>query len=44
MAPTMPSISLVAFVAAVIPLIVKRNLVYERKKKQDRTSIDVHGE
>ena len=29
----MPSISLVAFVAAVIPLIVKRNLVYERRRK-----------
>ena len=29
----MPSISLVAFVAAVIPLVVKRNLVYERRRK-----------
>ena len=30
----MPSISLVAFVVALVPLIVKRNLVYERRKKQ----------
>jgi DMSO/TMAO reductase YedYZ heme-binding membrane subunit len=29
----MPSISLVAFVATVIPLIVKRNLVYERRRR-----------
>jgi DMSO/TMAO reductase YedYZ heme-binding membrane subunit len=29
----MPSISLVAFVVAVIPLVVKRNLVYERREK-----------
>lgn len=33
----MPSISLVAFVAAVVPLIVKRNLVYERKKRKANT-------
>ena len=30
----MPSISLVAFVVALVPLIVKRNLVYERRKKE----------
>ena len=29
----MPSISLIAFIAAVIPLIVKRNLVYERRRR-----------
>jgi DMSO/TMAO reductase YedYZ heme-binding membrane subunit len=29
----MPSISLVAFVAAIIPLVVKRNLVYERRRQ-----------
>ena len=29
----MPSISLVAFIAAIIPLIVKRNLVYERRRR-----------
>lgn len=32
----MPSISLIACVAALVPLIVKRNLVYERRKKQTR--------
>jgi DMSO/TMAO reductase YedYZ heme-binding membrane subunit len=30
----LPSISLIAFVAAVIPLIVKRNLIYERQKRE----------
>ena len=29
----MPSISLLAFIAAVVPLVVKRNLVYERREK-----------
>ena len=29
----MPSISLLALIAAVVPLIVKLNLVYERKSK-----------
>ena len=33
----MPSISLIAFVAALVPLVVKRNLVYERRKKQTRS-------
>lgn len=32
----MPPISLVAFVATLVPLIVKRNLVFERKKKNLR--------
>jgi hypothetical protein len=29
----LPSISLLAFVAAVIPLIVRRKLMYERQKR-----------
>ena len=33
----MPSISLIAFVAALVPLVVKRNLVYERRKKQTKS-------
>ena len=33
----MPSISLLAFVAAIVPLIVKRNLLYERKEKRENT-------
>ena len=30
----MPSISLLAFIAAMVPLIVKRNLIYERQKRE----------
>jgi DMSO/TMAO reductase YedYZ heme-binding membrane subunit len=33
----MPSISLLAFVAAIVPLIVKRNLLYERKERRENT-------
>ena len=33
----MPSISLLAFMAAIVPLVVKRNLVYERKSKHQGT-------
>lgn len=33
----MPSISLIAFVAALVPLVVKRNLVYERQEKQTKS-------
>ena len=29
----MPTIRLLAFIAAVVPLVVKRNLVYERRRK-----------
>jgi len=30
----MPSISLLAFVAAVIPLVIRRKLMYERGKRE----------
>jgi len=33
----MPSISLLAFMAAIVPLVVKRNLLYERKKERENT-------
>ncbi len=32
----LPSISLLAFIAALVPLIVKRNLIYERRKREER--------
>jgi hypothetical protein len=30
----MPSISLLAFIAALVPLIVRRKLIYERQKRE----------
>jgi DMSO/TMAO reductase YedYZ heme-binding membrane subunit len=32
----LPSISLLAFIAALVPLIVKRNLIYERSKREEK--------
>ena len=34
----MPSISLLAFVAAVIPLVIRRKLIYERQKRETEAS------
>jgi hypothetical protein len=31
----LPPVSLVAVVAALVPLIVKRNLIYERQKQEE---------
>jgi DMSO/TMAO reductase YedYZ heme-binding membrane subunit len=32
----LPPISLVALVAALVPLLVKRNLIYERRKREEK--------
>jgi hypothetical protein len=34
----MPSISLLAFIAALVPLIVRRKLIYERQKRETEAS------
>jgi DMSO/TMAO reductase YedYZ heme-binding membrane subunit len=34
----MPSISLLAFIAAMVPLIVRRKLIYERQKREAEAS------
>jgi hypothetical protein len=34
----MPSISLLAFIAAMVPLIIRRKLIYERQKREAEAS------